>query len=553
MFPFVVRRVVVSFFILVGSSMLSFMLTVLSGDPLQNTYQMKEPERSIKQAAITDALHLDKSIPEQYALWVKEVGKCVASPFTGQTCTMGNTVNRAPVVDLIGNAIPTTFRLVIGATILALIVGVLIGVFTALRQYSVFDYSMTFIAFLCFSLPIFWIATMLKQYIAIDINDWLRNPTLTYPALAAISTVIAVIVAVLTGGGYRRWLPAAVIGWVASFGLIYVLLMTGWFETPNVGVIGVVLTAAAAVLVWTGLLGTLKRKEVRQLAPLQESIEASGGEGLPDLANGNGKTQLGGRPVLWSTCVTGALGVVVYLLIMYIPALGDWFSNPTWLTLFLAALSAVAVGCLVGYFMGGFHRSAAMRASVFTALTVGLVIFVEGLMSGYPGVVSATGGRPIPTQGQSTPGISDNFWVSNLDLVLHLVLPTLSIMLISLASYLRYTRASMLDIMSMDYIRTARSKGLPERTVIVRHAFRNAMIPVATIAALDFGAVLSGAIMTEQIFGWSGMGNLFVTALRNVDPQPLMAYLLVTSTMVVVFNMLADILYAFLDPRIRLS
>ncbi len=102
----------------------------------------------------------------------------------------------------------------------------------------------------------------------------------------------------------------------------------------------------------------------------------------------------------------------------------------------------------------------------------------------------------------------------------HLALPTIAIMLISFAGYSRYSRASMLEVMNADYVRTARAKGLTERTVVLRHAFRNALIPIATLAALDFGAVIGGAIITETVFGWKGMGVLFTSASEQVRHQP---------------------------------
>jgi peptide/nickel transport system permease protein len=129
----------------------------------------------------------------------------------------------------------------------------------------------------------------------------------------------------------------------------------------------------------------------------------------------------------------------------------------------------------------------------------------------------------------------------------------MALILISFATYVRYTRSSMLEVMNQDYVRTARSKGLTERTVITRHAFRNALIPVSTLIAVQFGAVLGGAVITEDVFGWRGMGSLFVRGLREVDPNPVMAFFVVTAVAVVIANMVADILYAFLDPRIRLN
>ncbi len=102
-------------------------------------------------------------------------------------------------------------------------------------------------------------------------------------------------------------------------------------------------------------------------------------------------------------------------------------------------------------------------------------------------------------------------------------------------------------------MRTARAKGLTERTVIMRHAFRNAMIPVATVIAFDVGGLIGGAVITETIFAWKGMGSVFQDALTKTDLNPLMGFILITSILTVIFNMLADILYSVLDPRIRVS
>ena len=126
-------------------------------------------------------------------------------------------------------------------------------------------------------------------------------------------------------------------------------------------------------------------------------------------------------------------------------------------------------------------------------------------------------------------------------------------MLISLAAYTRYSRASMLEVLNQDYIRTARAKGLTNRTVVVRHAFRNALIPLATIVAFDISGIIGGAVVTESVFEWEGMGRLFIDGLREIDPNRVMAFFVVTGVFAVVFNLLADIIYAVLDPRIRLG
>ncbi len=138
-----------------------------------------------------------------------------------------------------------------------------------------------------------------------------------------------------------------------------------------------------------------------------------------------------------------------------------------------------------------------------------------------------------------------------LDRVQHLALPVLTLTALSVAQYSRYMRASMLEVINSDYVRTARAKGLSEGRVIMRHAFRNALIPLVTVVAIDFGALFAGAIVTETVFTLDGMGYYFVQALFKGDPNPVMAWLIVTATMVIVFNLIADLVYGILDPRIR--
>jgi peptide/nickel transport system permease protein len=166
------------------------------------------------------------------------------------------------------------------------------------------------------------------------------------------------------------------------------------------------------------------------------------------------------------------------------------------------------------------------------------------------------GGRPIGTVGAGTPNLSSvtsSFWIEGLDSFTHLLLPTTSLLLISLAAYSRYSRASILDVLNQDFIRTARAKGLSERTVIMRHAFRNTLIPITTIVAFDFGALIGGAVITESVFAWSGMGKLFIDALHTVDLNTLMGFFIVTGSVAVLFNLLADLAYTALDPRIRVN
>ena len=139
----------------------------------------------------------------------------------------------------------------------------------------------------------------------------------------------------------------------------------------------------------------------------------------------------------------------------------------------------------------------------------------------------------------------------SLDRMQHIALPVITLTTISFALYSRYMRASMLDVINTDYVRTARAKGVSEWKVIMRHVFRNALIPLTTVTALNFGAVLGGAIITETVFSLDGIGYYFVQKLGQLDIYAVMAYLIVTSTIIIVFNLIADIIYGYLDPRIR--
>ncbi len=140
---------------------------------------------------------------------------------------------------------------------------------------------------------------------------------------------------------------------------------------------------------------------------------------------------------------------------------------------------------------------------------------------------------------------------SLLDRIWHLVLPVTMLSLAWVAWYSRYLRASMLEVIHSDYVRTARAKGLREWVVIMRHAFRTAAIPLVTIIALDLPLIFAGALFTEVIFSWPGMGRLFYDAAERRDYHLLMAVIMITSFLIILSNLLADIVYGLLDPRIR--
>ena len=157
--------------------------------------------------------------------------------------------------------------------------------------------------------------------------------------------------------------------------------------------------------------------------------------------------------------------------------------------------------------------------------------------------------RWLPLGGMTTPGAEFDL----ADRLRHLVLPVATLSLVSIGSYVRYVRASMLETVGQDYIRTARSKGLPERVVVSRHALKNAAIPLVTVAALDLPELFVGALVTEQIFGWPGMGRLFWDAATRADYPILMGILTVSALLIIVANLIADVCYGYLDPRIRYS
>lgn len=153
----------------------------------------------------------------------------------------------------------------------------------------------------------------------------------------------------------------------------------------------------------------------------------------------------------------------------------------------------------------------------------------------------------LPAVGMFDPNVGDTPG----QVVLHMILPVFSIAFISFAAYSRYIRSTMLEVLSQDYIRTARSKGLTRRNIIFVHALKNASLPIVTVVGLDLPLLLGGAVVTERIFAWPGMGRLFLDGVSRGDTPVVMGILMIISVAVVVFQILTDITYAWLDPRIR--
>ena len=165
----------------------------------------------------------------------------------------------------------------------------------------------------------------------------------------------------------------------------------------------------------------------------------------------------------------------------------------------------------------------------------------------------AAGHTVLFTVGESSPGITGagNVFVNE---VQHAILPVLTLTLITYATWSRFQRAAMLDVLNSDYIRLARAKGLSPRRVLFVHALRNALVPVVTVVAIDFAALVGGAVVTEIVFSWYGMGQYLLNALTGAESPDVYAvqgWLMVAGTAVILFNILADLLYALLDPRVR--
>ena len=176
-------------------------------------------------------------------------------------------------------------------------------------------------------------------------------------------------------------------------------------------------------------------------------------------------------------------------------------------------------------------------------------IFFIALMSMYIfAVLFKQWGLPyLPTVGMFDPQVGKTIG----QVMWHMVLPVTSLSVIYVAGYSRYIRSTMLEVMSQDYIRTAKSKGLPRRQVVYVHALKNASLPIVTLVGLDLPLLLGGAVVTERIFAWPGMGRLFFDHVTRADLPVVMGILMLVATAVVIFQIITDIVYAWLDPRIR--
>jgi len=216
-----------------------------------------------------------------------------------------------------------------------------------------------------------------------------------------------------------------------------------------------------------------------------------------------------------------------------------------------ALLFAVVVGVALGVFTARRPESLASHGvTVMSLLGFATPVFWSALMVI---VVFAAKWGILPVGGIEDVRYDGNWFGETLDLLEHLVLPAASLGIIYLAIYSRLARASMLEVLESDYIRTARAKGAHERVVVYKHALRNAVIPVVTAAGLQVGNLLSGALLVEFVFAWPGIGRLAVSSIIRRDSPTLLGIMIFSAAMVIVANLLTDLVYRLIDPRIRVG
>lgn len=496
MFFFIIRRLLVSVPILLAASFVMFGMVTISGDPLAEFRQSTDPNAPQTMATMRQVLELDKPFAERYFDWLGGL-------FQGD---FGLNRDGQEVSALLSNAIGTTLRLIILATIASILLGLFIGIVSAVRQYSLLDYSSTFTAFLFFSLPVFWVAVLLKEFGAIRFNDYLERPGLSVLGIAILTALTALFVAALAGGSVQRRATAGAIAAVVSVVALVIIDATDWLTNPGLSLPVVILLSLGASVVAAMI-----------YAPLSH------------------------RPVVISAAVAALVGVIGSIVA------DSFIQDGGFGRLFLLLVVSLAVGAAAGMLLGGeIDRRAAVQAGMTSTFFVGTIVVFDRFVSAW------SPGRTIGTVNPKPPNLDEPFWETMVVYAGHQILPSIALALVGFATYMRFTRASMLETMHSDYVRTAKAKGLPATQVILRHAFRTALIPVMTVITISFATAIEGAVITERVFAWNGgMGTLFIEGLQEVDPYPVMGFLVVVSISIVVLNAVADIMYAYLDPRIR--
>lgn len=224
--------------------------------------------------------------------------------------------------------------------------------------------------------------------------------------------------------------------------------------------------------------------------------------------------------------------------------------GPTILLVITAQVLSIVIGVFLGVIAARKPRGVTSGfVSVFAAIGYAVPVFWTGIML----IILFASVWPIfPVEGMASLKYRDAaWWVQGLDIAHHLILPAFTLAIIYLAQYARLCRASMLEVLASDYIRTAHAKGLNERRVLFKHALRNAALPILTVAGLQFGNLISGALLVETVFNWPGMGRLAFDSILRRDYPTILGVLFFASAMVVIANILTDLSYRWADPRLR--
>lgn len=222
----------------------------------------------------------------------------------------------------------------------------------------------------------------------------------------------------------------------------------------------------------------------------------------------------------------------------------------TMLLVSLAFVVALVVGSSLGI-ISGYKADTRWSAAVTSSALLGYSIPVFWL--GLELIILFGSVIPIlPVTGMHS-AIPESGWANIWDVIQHLVLPVVTLAIVYLAGYSLTARRGVAEAMTSDYVRTARAKGLSERRVLINHAFRNALLPVLSLAGVQAAAIVSGATLVEAVFGWPGVGRLAVDSVGRRDTPVLLGIFIVSGVFVVIFNVITDILYGFVDPRVRLG
>ena len=510
MLSYISRRLGISIMILFGSSFLVYNLAAFASDPLAELRLSNDDAAEQQIAALTRQLNLDTPPPLRYFLWLRGL----LGVFVGNL-NLGTTRDGLSVQSELAYAIPVTIRLVLVATITALLLGLALGIISALRQYSRFDYGMTFLAFLLYSLPIFWVAVLLKEFMAIQFNNFLSEPNIPITWMIGFSIFTGIFWSSLLGGERRRFWTVFGGAFATNFVILWAIDFTDWYLDPGLGPILIAFLSVGIAFGVTAI-----------------------SSGLSDLKAKKAALVMAGLAVAW-----------------YYPAQWIFDNSASYLAIIVMLVLLVATGVFVSRVFSKIDRGPIARTAIITGVLCGFLILIDRVMQSWKEYSStdAVNYRPVPTFGQRKDQlVTEDFWLNNLDIIMHLILPTLALILISLAGWIRYSRGALLEVLNQDYIRTARAKGLNERVVITRHAFRNMMLPLSSLFVGEFVGLVGGAVITERVFGWQGMGTLGIKAINTYDLNLLMGVNLLLSFLVVTGNLLADLLYSALDPRIRL-